>query len=134
MKALTKSATGMTDEQCEAGKMPEERGGRELTIAQVAKLVSTAWSRVGELTKEVPVNLGCYRAREPTEIAAPRQVGARNDKRGPRLIMISHAAMKIRRRDLQMGVSSLVLGLTNGTTISTRGAFSSGRVPVGRGQ
>ena len=80
-------------------------------------------------------------------IATPRQVGARNDKRRPRLI--NQAATKIWRRDLQERVSSLVLamvgealpdlsyclvcpagkgrgwmGLTNRTTISAHGAFS----------
>jgi hypothetical protein len=94
---------------------------------------------------------------EPGEIAMPRQVGARNDKRGPRLI--NQAAIETLRRDLQMRVSSLFLapvaqtssgfscrsiypagagrgwlGLTNRTTISAREAFSTGRVPVGYGQ
>ena len=175
LKALTKSATGMTDEQCETGKMSGLRGGRELTTTQVAKLVSTGWSRVGELTKEVPVNLGCYRAREPAEIAAPRQAGARNDKREPDEIAtprqvgarndkrawcwMKETGTKSWRRDLRVPVSSLFLvpvaetspdfsyrlvcatgqrtgwlGLMNRTTISTHEAFSTRRVPVGRGR
>jgi len=90
---------------------------------------------------------------EPNEIAAPRQVGARNDKgeagepgtpgihgaaclsRNDRLAWcwMKEAATKSWRRDLDEQVSSLFLGLTSRTTISTHGAFSTGRVPVGRG-
>jgi hypothetical protein len=94
---------------------------------------------------------------EPNEIATPRQVGARNDKRRPR--WINQAATKSWRRDLQMPVSSLVLalvrqaspdlaycvvsragqgkgwlGLTSRTTISAHEAFSTGRVPVDGGR
>jgi hypothetical protein len=112
LKALTKSATGMTDEQCEAGKMPGLRGGRELTTTQVA---------------ERPSNPGW----EPSEIAAPRQVGARNDKSA--WCWLKETATKSWRRDLQMAVSSLVLGVASETTISVHEAFSTGRVPVGRG-
>jgi hypothetical protein len=155
---LTGSAAGMTDEQYEADKkVCGLRGGRELMTRQVAKLPSSAWSRVGELTKEVLVNLGCYRAREPAEIAAPRQVGARNDKRA--WCWMNQATTKAWRRDLQEQVSSLFLAplaqtssdfsylsvcatdqgrgrtrLMSKTTISARGAFSTGRVPVGRGR
>ena len=103
LKALTKSVTGMTDEQCEAGKMSGLRGGRELTIAQVA---------------ERPSNPGG----EPNEIATPRQVGARNDKRA--WCWLKETATKNWRRDRHLQVSSLFLGLTSETTISTRGAFS----------
>jgi len=88
LKALTKSVTGMTDEQCEAGKMPGLRGGRELTTAQVV---------------ERPSNLGG----EPNEIATPRQVGARNDKRA--WCWLKETATKSWRRDLQEPVSSLFL-------------------------
>jgi len=90
-------------------------------------------------------------------IATPRQVGARNDKRRPRLI--NQAATKIWGRDLRELVSSLFLapvkeslpafsyrsiypagqargwlGLTSKMTISAHEALSTGRVPVGRGQ
>jgi hypothetical protein len=94
---------------------------------------------------------------EPNEIATPRQVGARNDKRRPR--WVNQGATEIWRRDLRELVSSLVLalvrqaspdlaycvvsragqgkgwlGLTSRTTISAYEAFSTGRVPVGRGR
>ena len=130
LKALTTSGTGMTDEQCNTDKMRGLTGGR-LTTGQVLELVGSGRSWVSDCRGKVPVNLGCYRARAPAEIAAPRQVGARNDKGA--WCWLKEAATKSWRRDLQMTVSSLVLGLTNGTTISTRGAFSTGRVPVGRG-
>ena len=113
LKALTKSATGMTDEQCEAGKMPGLRGGRELTTTQVA---------------ERPSNPGG----EPSEIATPRQVGARKEQGA--WGWLKETATKSWRRDLQMRVSSLFLGLMNKTTISAHEAFSTGRVPVGRGR
>jgi len=138
LKALTKSATGMTDEQCEADKMPALRGGRELTTTQFA---------------ERPSNPGGG----PNEIATPRQVGARNDKGA--WCWLKETATKSWRRDLQVRVSSLFLapvaetspdfsyrlvfaagqrtgwlGLMNKTTISVHEAFSTGRVPVGRGR
>ena len=94
---------------------------------------------------------------EPNEIATPRQVGARNDKRRARLV--NQAATKTWGRDLQEPVSSLVLApvaqtssnfsyhlvcpagagrgwlrMMNRTTISAHEAFSTGRVPVGRGR
>ena len=94
---------------------------------------------------------------EPNGIATPRQVGARNDKRA--WCWLKEAATKSWRRDLQMRVSSLFLapvvetspdfsyrlvfaagqrtgwlGLMNKTTISTHGAFSAMRVPVGGGR
>ena len=46
---------------------------------------------------------------------------------------MKETAAKSWRRDLDEPVSSLFLGPTNRTTISTRGAFSIGRVSVGRG-
>jgi len=73
----------------------------------------------------------CNLAGEPTEIATPRQVGARND--GNTWCPMKETATKCCRRDLDEQVSSLFLGLTSRTTISTHGAFSTGRVPVGRG-
>jgi hypothetical protein len=88
LKALTKSATGMTDEQCEADKMPALRGGRELTTTQVAERPSNPWG-------------------EPNEVATPRQVGARNDKRAWR--WCKEAAIQRWRRDLDLQVSSLFL-------------------------
>jgi len=69
---------------------------------------------------------------EPSEIATPRQVGARNDKGA--WCWLKETATKSWRRDLQMRVSSLFLGLMNKTTISAHGAFSAGRVPVDGGR
>ena len=94
---------------------------------------------------------------EANEIATPRQVGARNDKRA--WWWMKEAAIKIWGRDRQEPVSSLVLApvaqtssnfsyhlvcpagagrgwlrMMNRTTISAHEAFSTGRVPVGRGR
>ena len=118
----------------------------------------------------------CNLAGEPTQIATPRQVGARNDKGGrveivaPRIhgagcltrkdkgepgelgtpgiygagrlprndkgawCWMKETATKSWRRDLDEPVSSLFLGLESRVNISTRGAFSTGRVPVGHGR
>ena len=96
----------------------------------------------------------CNLAGEPTEIATPRQVGARSDKGEPHEIVaasidgagclppndkgtwcwVKKTAARSWRRDLDEPVSSLFLGLTSRTTISAYGAFSTGRVPVGRGR
>ena len=94
---------------------------------------------------------------EPNEIATPRQVGARNDKSA--WCWMKETAIKIWGRDPREPVSSLVLapvaeassdlpyclvsragqgrgwlGLMSRTTICAREAFSTGRVPVGRGR
>jgi len=69
---------------------------------------------------------------EPNGIATPRVVGARNEKNA--WCWMKEAATKSWRRDLQELVSSLFLGMADNMTISTHGAFSTGRVPVGRGQ
>ena len=141
----------------EADKMPGPRERRELTTTQVAKLVSSGRNWMDDWTGEVPAKVNSYHGGAPNEIATPRLVGARNDKRGPRLI--NQAAIKTLRRDRQMLVSSLFLtpvkeslpafsyrsiypagqgegrmGLTSKTTISAHGAFSTGRVPVGGGR
>ena len=154
---MARSATGMTDKQCKvSSKACGLRGGRELTTIPVAKQVSTGRSWMENWTGEVPAGPGSYSgvfalpslrgARflacagnklrnlrgEPNGIATPRHVGARNDKGA--WCWMNEAATKGWRRDLQERVSSLLLGLTNRTTISTHGAFSTGRMPVGRGQ
>jgi len=92
-----------------------------------------------------------------SEIATPRQVGARNDKSA--WCWMKETAIKIWRRDLQEPVSSLVLapvaeapsdlsyrlvypagqgrgwlGLMSRTTICAREASSTRRAPVGRGR
>ena len=72
-----------------ADKMPGLMGKRKLTTMQVAKQLST-----GQSSKE---------------IATPRQVGARNDRRAWR--WINQVATKMWGRDLQERVSSLVLAV-----------------------
>ena len=147
---MARSGTGMTDQQCEVNnEMCGLRGGRELTITQVAKQVNTGRSWMYEWTGEVPATVTSYQGGlaflslrgakrrsnlggEPNEVAAPRQVGARNDKDA--WCWAKEAAAKSWRRDPQELVSSLFLGLMSKTTITTHGAFSPGRVPVGRGQ
>ena len=91
---------------------------------------------------------------ELDEIATPRQVGARNDKGGRDEIVApsihgagcrarndkgawwctKETAKKSCRRDLQGQVSSLFLGSMSKTSIPAHGAFSTGKVPVGRGR
>ena len=149
LKALTRSATGMTDGQCRSNKMAGLRGGRELTIMQAAKLPSSGRSWLGEWGRKVPATMDFYRGGlaflslrgakrrsnlrgEPNEIATPRQVGAGNDKVA--WCWMKEAATESWRRDLNLQVSSLVFGAMNRTTISACGAPSTGRVPVGRGQ
>jgi len=132
LKALTKSAIGMTDEQCQPDKMPGLRGGRELTMAQVAKLPRLGGSWPVDLVIKAGTGTDFYRGGEQGEIAAPRQVGARNDK--VTWCWMKETAIEHWRRDLNLQVSSLFLGLMNRTTISARGALSTGRAPVGRGR
>ena len=149
LKALTRSGTGMTDQQCEVDKMCGLRGRRELTITQVVKLVRTGWSWLGRWTEEPPARLNSCRGglgvlslrkaiddeaiwQIPDEVAAPRLVGAGNDKWA--WWWMKEAATKSWRRDVHWQVSSLFSGLMNRMTIPARGAFSTGRVPVGRGR
>ena len=73
----------------DAGKMPGLMGKRKLTTMQVAKQLS--------------------RTRSSSEIATPRQVGARNDRRAWR--WINQVATKMWGRDLHERVSSLVLAV-----------------------
>jgi len=84
----------------------------------------------------------------------PRQVGARNDKGGRDEIVApsihgagcrarndkgawwctKETATKCWRRDLHLKVSSFFLGFMSKTSIPAHEAFSTGRVPVGRGR
>ena len=152
-----RSATGMTDNQCEVkSEVCGLRGGRQLTTTRVTKQVNTGRSWMGQWTGEVPVGFGSYQGgpgfmslrgarfladarnrlgnldREQDEIATTRLAGARNDERA--WCWMKEAATESWRRDLQTPVSSLVLWAVDRMTISTRGAFSTGRVRVGRGQ
>ena len=161
---MTRSGTGTTDRQCEASnKMCGLRGGRELTTTQVAKQVNTGRSWMYDWKGEVPAKAnysygGClYCSKdvgaqfvglaspslrgakrrgnlggEANGIVTPRFVGVRNGKNA--WCWMKEAATRSWRRDPQTPVSSLFLGLMSNTTISTHGAFSTGRVPVGRGQ
>jgi hypothetical protein len=87
VKALPKSTTGITDEQCQGKQDAWNEGRRELTTMQVAKLFSAG--------------------RSSKEIAAPRQVGARNNKSAWWCTI--EAATKSWRRDVHLQVSSLFL-------------------------
>jgi len=138
LKALTKSSTGMTDEQCQADKMPGLRGGRELTTTQVAKLVSTGRSWMHDWTVGVPAKANCYHdgwlcclnsvVARPIGLAPLSLRGAKrrsnaggepNEIATPRQVgarnnktawcWMQEAATKSWRRDLQMRVSSLFL-------------------------
>jgi hypothetical protein len=73
----------------------------------------------------------CSLAGGLNDTGMPGHVAARNDKGA--WCWMKETATESWRRDLDEPVSSLFLGLANRTTISTRGAFSTGRVPVGRG-
>jgi hypothetical protein len=125
----------------EADKMPRPRGRRELTTTQVAKQLNTGQNWLPDWTTEVLAKVNSYQSGRLC-------VGGH----------VNQAATKIWGRDLLEPVSSLFLamateaspdlsyclvcpagqgrgwlGLTNRTTISAHGAFSTGRVPVGRG-
>jgi hypothetical protein len=81
-------------------------GRRKLTTMQVTKQLSTGHSS--------------------KEIATPRQVGARNDRRAWR--WINQAATKMWGRDLQEPVSSLVLAVAGEASpdLSSRMVYHSG--------
>ena len=99
-----KSAMGMIGGQREAdAKVCGLRGGRELITRIEIGMPSTCGA-------------GCL---------------AHNDKSA--WCWMKETATKSWRRDLDESVSSLFLGPMNRLTISTRGALSTGRVPVGRG-
>ena len=83
----------------EADKMSRPRGRRELTTTQVVKQLSTGQSWLPERMRQVLANC--------SEIATPRQVGARNDKRA--WCWMKEAATKSWRRDVHLQVSSLFL-------------------------
>jgi hypothetical protein len=91
---LPKSTTVITDEQCQGKQDAWNEGRRELTTMQVSKLFSTG--------------------RSSNEIAATRQVGARNGKIA--WWCTKEAATKSWRRDLQMPVSLLVLAVAAETS------------------
>ncbi len=133
MQALTRSAAEMIDGQCQLDKMAGLRGGRELTTTQVTSLGSRGESSVGRWMRKVPATARRYLGRlglmslrgakrrsnlggEPSEIATPRQLGARSDKSA--WCWMKQAAAKSWRRDLQMTVSSLVFGTGQGTMAS----------------
>jgi hypothetical protein len=147
---LSRSVIGMTDQQCiTSSEMCGLRGGRELTTTRVARQTNTDRSWMYDWRQGVPATIASYYGAlaspslrgakrrsdlggEPNGIATPRLVGARNDKNA--WCWTKEAATKSWRRDPQELVSSLFLGRMTKMTISTRGAFSTGRVPVGRGQ
>jgi len=154
LKALPKSTTETTNELYRGRfKMPGPRGRRELTTMQMAKQLSRGQSRLPDLTREVSAKVNpCQSGR--------LCVGGRVNQATTRMwSLINQAATKIWGRDLQEPVSSLVLAMVgeaspdlsyclvcpagagrgwlrmmNRTTISAHEAFSTGRVPVGRGR
>ena len=129
LKALTESATGMTDRQCEVNnKMWGLRGGSELTTTRVAKQVSAGRSWMYDWTGEIPATVSSYHGARSCAGSRVSQATANA------WCWRKEAATKSWRRDLQELVSSLFLGMADNMTISTHGAFSTGRVPVGRGQ
>ena len=141
MKALPKSAPGMTG--AESDKMPRPRGRRELPTMQVVKQSSRGQSWLPNWTREVSAKVNSYQS-------GCLCVGGRVNQVTTRMwSLINQAATKIWGRDRQEQVSSLVLamvgeaspdlsyclvcpagkgrgwmGLTNRTTISAHGAFS----------
>ena len=129
LKALVRSVRGMTDDQCSVSDaMCGLRGGRELQTTQVAKQANTGWTWMHGWTGEVPPMVSsCDNARLCLG-------GCLTPETANAWWWTIEAATESWRRDLQELVSSLFLGLTSRTTISTHGAFSTGRVPVGRGQ
>ena len=129
LKALMRLVTGMTDNQCRvSNQMCGLRGGRELTITPVAKQASTGRSCTGDWAEKIPAGTAFF-DRGPS-CAGDRVIQAMANA----WWWLKESATISWRRDLQKLVSSLVLELMGSTTISTHGAFSDGRVPVGRGQ
>jgi len=104
LKALTKSGTDMTDEQCQLGKMPGLRGGRELTTAQAARLVSTGRSWLGDWRGKVSAKMNFYHG--GCLCAGGRVTQATANA----WWWMKEAATKSWRRDLQMPVSSFYFG------------------------
>jgi hypothetical protein len=120
---------------------------------QVVKKLSTGQSRLRDWTGEVSAKVNSYQSGRLC-------VGVRVNQATTRMWnLMNQAATKIWGRDLREPVSSLVLamvgeaspdlsyclvcpagkgwgwmGLTSRTTISAHGAFSTGRVTVGRGR
>jgi hypothetical protein len=129
LQALTRSARGMTDRQCETkNDMCGLGEGRELKTTQVPNQASAGRSCTDRWTGEVPARAAFYHGDLlcAGERATQAMAGA--------WWWLQGTATKSWRRDLDLRVSSLFLGLMNRTTISTHGALSTGRVPVGRGQ
>jgi hypothetical protein len=152
LKALTKPATEVADEQFSGRQDAWSEGRRELTTTQVANLLSTGRSWMYDWTREVPANVNYQGGR----LCAGGRV---NRATANAWCPVNQTATKGWRRDPPMPVSSLLLtpvaeslpdfscrsvcpagegrgwlGLTSGTTISAHGAFSTGRVLVGRGR
>ena len=126
-KALTRSATDITDEQCQLYTTAGLRVRRELKAGQVRKLVSTGRGWVSDWTGKVPAKKDFYHG---GKLCAGYRVTRATAHAWCRM---KQAATKSWRRDLQVAVSSLVSGGIGRTTISVHAAFSTGRVLVGRG-
>ena len=137
----------------QADKMARPRGRRELTTMQVVKQLSIGQSWPPDWAREVPAKVNSYQSGRWCVGGHVNQAITRMWR------LINQTAIKIWRRDLQEPVSSLVLapvaeaspdlsyrlvypagqgrgwlGLMSRTTICAREAFSTGRVPVGRGR
>ena len=106
LKALTRSARGMTDDQCRvSNQMCGLRGGRELQTTQVADQAGAGRSCTGEWTGGVPVKAGFYHGELlcAGERVTQAMAGA--------WWWLEEAATRSWRRDLDLQVSSLVSGL-----------------------
>ena len=129
LSALARSATGMTDRQCEASnELCGLRGGGELTTTWMTKQVNTGRSCTGDWKGEVPARAEFCHGGLSGAGEHVTQTTA-NVWCWPK-----EAATESWRRDLNLQVSSLVLDAVDRMTISTHGAFSTGRVRVGRGR
>jgi hypothetical protein len=119
LRALTRSARGMTDNQCRASnEMGGLRRGRELTTTRVAKQGNTGWTWMHGWTGEVPVMVS---SRDSVRLCLGGRVTRETANAWWWTI---ESAIEGWRRDLRKLVSSLFLGLVGNMTISTRGAFS----------
>jgi hypothetical protein len=99
-----------------------------LKTTQVASQAGADRSCTGEWTGEVPANADFYHGE--LLCAGDRVTQAMANA----WWCLNETATGSWRRDLDLQVSSLFLKLIHSMTISTHGAFSTGRIPVGRGQ
>jgi hypothetical protein len=125
LRALTRSATGMTDQQCKTSNgMCGLRGGRELKTTRVASQASAGWPWLRDCMEQTPTEVNrCHDGftfpslpgtmvpkQSGRGVRLPRPFSGAGDDKGA-WWWYTEAAAKSWRRDLNLQVSSLVFGL-----------------------